>query len=249
MDSFISWIGGKKLLRRKILEQFPHDYKKYVEVFGGAGWILFADTRKGIEEVYNDKDGNLVNLFRIAKHHPEALQKELNGILTAREIFLDCQAQMDVRGLTDIQRAARFFVVIKESYGSGLRYFSYSEANINNVVRRLTDIGERLQKVVIENQDFKRILCTYDRTSTLFYLDPPYYGAESIYQEKFSKEDHLRLREALGEIKGKFLLTYNDCTEIKELYKDYNIIEVERSSNLTSKTTRGRYKELIIKNY
>ncbi|MGL6217217.1 MAG: DNA adenine methylase, partial [Lacrimispora sphenoides] len=44
MNSFISWIGGKKLLRKKILEQFPDSdsFKRYIEVFGGAGWVLFA---------------------------------------------------------------------------------------------------------------------------------------------------------------------------------------------------------------
>ena len=43
MDSFISWIGGKKLLRKKILEAFPDEgtYSRYIEVFGGAGWVLF----------------------------------------------------------------------------------------------------------------------------------------------------------------------------------------------------------------
>ncbi|EKC60713.1 DNA methylase, partial [human gut metagenome] len=38
MDSFMSWVGGKKALRDEILSRFPLYYEKYIEVFGGAGW-------------------------------------------------------------------------------------------------------------------------------------------------------------------------------------------------------------------
>lgn len=78
MDSFISWVGGKKALRKIILEQFPAEYGRYIEVFGGAGWILFAKERRVKLEVYNDMDGRLVNLFRCVKYHPEALQNRKN---------------------------------------------------------------------------------------------------------------------------------------------------------------------------
>ena len=44
MNSFISWIGGKKLLRDDILARLPPEYDKYIEVFGGAGWVLFRRT-------------------------------------------------------------------------------------------------------------------------------------------------------------------------------------------------------------
>ena len=79
MNSFISWIGGKKLLRRQILEQFPDPgtFDRYIEVFGGAAWIMFAKEQHAKLEVYNDVNGQLVNLFRVVKYHPEALQKEL----------------------------------------------------------------------------------------------------------------------------------------------------------------------------
>ena len=89
MDSFISWIGGKKLLRNKILSLFPEkkEFNRYVEVFGGAGWVLFASERHAETEVYNDMDGRLVNLFRCVKYHPDALQKELEFTLNSREQF------------------------------------------------------------------------------------------------------------------------------------------------------------------
>ena len=226
-----------------MIEQFPEEYDRYVEVFGGAGWVLFAKEKKGIE-VYNGINSNLVNLYKCVKYHPEALQKELDGILMSRELFQD--AILETRGLTDIQRAARFFVAINESFGSKMETFGLQPKNMKASVDFLKIASERLNTVVIENRDFDKLIQSYDRSSTLFYLDPPYYKTERYYQGGFKREDHKRLREALRNIRGKFILSYNDCPEIRELYQGYEIIEVDRNNNLA---TGKRYKELIIKNY
>ncbi len=252
MNSFISWIGGKKLLRKEIVEQFPQKgtFNKYVEVFGGAGWVLFAKDRHAETEIYNDINGNLVNLFRCAKYHPEALQKELEFVLMSREQFFDAKEQLETRGLTDIQKAAKFYVLIKESFGSDLHSFGISPKNMKNAVDYILLVSERLKMVVIENRDFEHILKTYDKKDTLFYADPPYYEAEGYYAEEFlTEKDHVRLKKALEKIKGKFILSYNDCEYIRDLYVDYTIIEVERLHNLISGKTKPRYKELLIKNY
>ena len=45
MNSCIKWVGGKRLLRKQILAEFPEDYTRYVEVFGGAAWFLFETER------------------------------------------------------------------------------------------------------------------------------------------------------------------------------------------------------------
>lgn len=248
MESFIGWIGGKKLLRKRILEQFPDHYARYVEVFGGAGWVLFAEERKVDLEVYNDVNGGLVNLFRCVKYHPEALQKELDGMIMSRELFAE-SIQKDPMGLTDIQRAARMFYAIKESYGTDCKSFGAKVRDLKKAVDFMGFASERLKKVVIERADFGQILRTYDREGALFYLDPPYYKTEKYYPDRFMPEDHERLRKALGRIKGKFLPSYNDCKEIKELYERYQIVEVERSNNLGVRAGNKRYKELIIKNY
>ena len=116
MNSFITWIGGKKLLRNKIVEMFPKsDIDRYIEVFGGVGWVLFHKDQHAKLEVFNDVNSNLINLYRCVKYHCEELQKELDWILISRETFFDYKQQIDTRGLTDIQRAARFFFIIKAS--------------------------------------------------------------------------------------------------------------------------------------
>ena len=64
----------------------------------------------------------------------------------------------------------------------------------------------------------------------------------------FDEEDHIKLRDILRDIKGRFILSYNDCAFIRELYSDFYIEEVERNNNLV-KDGDSRYKELIIRNY
>lgn len=247
MDSFISWIGGKRLLRKKILAQFPSSYDRYIEVFGGAGWVLFAEERKVDLEIYNDIDGDLVNLFRCVKYHPDALQKELEWIHTSRDMFSD--AKQDIRGLTDIQRAAKFYILIKGSFGTDLRSFGARKKDIEKAVQYLKAVSHRLRDVVIEHMDFEHLIKVYDRPGALFYIDPPYFGVEEYYKSRFGTEDHVRLHDTLARIQGRFILSYNDCEVARDLYRDYDIMEADRHDNFTAGSSRKRYKELIIKNY
>lgn len=151
--------------------------------------------------------------------------------------------------MTDIQRAAAFFCRIKLSFGTNLRSFGVRPKDMQKAAEYLQEVSKRLRRVVIENADFEKLLKTYDREKALFYLDPPYYEAEKYYSDRFQPEDHVRLKNALSNIKGKFILSYNDCPEIRELYKGYTITEVDRQDNLVTKTNPRRYKELIIRNY
>ena len=249
MNSPITRIGGKKLLRKQICERFPAEgtFDRYVEVFGGAGWVLFYKDSHAPLEVYNDADGQLVNLMRCIKYHAGELQRELDGYCNARELFEDVSAQLDVRGLTDIQRAARYFLRMKISFGADGRTYGCNRKNLENAISYLSDVQQRLVKpsVVIEHKDFENLIKVYDRPAALFYCDPPYHSTEKYYDVQFGEADHIRLRDTLAEIKGKFLLSYNDDNFVRELYKDYNIEAVERAHNLAS----GKFKELIITNY
>lgn len=249
MDSFITWIGGKKLLRKAILEEFPKDYERYIEVFGGAGWILFAKDSHAQMEVFNDVNSNLINLYRCVKYHPEALQKEIEWNLVSREQFYEKREKITFKGETDIQRAADYFLLIKTSFGADCRSFGLKNRDLLKATDFLSQVSVRLRKTIIENIDFERLIKLYDRENALFYADPPYYDAEKYYPDRFDIEDHNRLFCVLEKIKGKFVLSYNDCKPIRDLYKKYNIITVERQNNLTTKNISNRYNELIIKNF
>ena len=245
MNSPICWIGGKKLLREKIIAMFPEDFDRYIEVFGGAGWVLFGRDRHAKLEVYNDAESNLVNLFRCIKYHCGELQRELQWRLNSREEFYDIKQNLNTPGLTDIQRAAMFYLLIRISFGGDRRSFGCNYKNLENALDKLPEVSKRLNGVVIEHKDFADLIKVYDRPKALFYCDPPYHSTEKFYDVPFPEDDHRRLRDALAGIKGRFLLSYNDDEFVRELYKGFEIIPVERQNNMSE----GSYREIIIKNY
>lgn len=249
MNSFIKWIGGKRLLRKQILKEFPQEMMCYVEVFGGAAWILFAKEKHAEVEVYNDINHNLVNMFRCVKYHADALYEELKWVLVSREQFEQAKEEIHNPNLTDIQRAARFFILVKCSFGANMQNFSGKRVSLSNTIENLTLFKERLKSTVIEQLDFEKLIALYDREKTLFYADPPYYEVEGYYTEAFLSSNHIRLKKSLDKIRGKFIVTYNDCPFIRELYQDYHMIPIERQSNITAHTMKKMYQEIIIKNF
>ena len=89
MNSIISWVGGKKALRDLIYQRMPVSYDRYIEVFGGGGWVLFGKPPDKCMEVYNDFNSNLANLFYCVKERPMALLKELSFLpLNSRDEFV-----------------------------------------------------------------------------------------------------------------------------------------------------------------
>lgn len=249
MNSFIKWVGGKRLLRKQILQEFPTDFFYYVEIFGGAAWMLFAKDRHAEMEVYNDINRDLVNLFRCVKYHGTALQEELKWYLISREMFEAAADTYRNENLTDIQRAARFFILIKCSFGGRMQNFSAGSTSFASTIRDMERFQDRLKYTVIEQKDFEALIKLYNKENTFFYADPPYYQVEQYYQTDFSEQDHLRLHEALQSVKGRFVLTYNDCPFIRELYREYRMIPLERQSNMTAKNTKTSYREILIKNF
>lgn len=236
MRSFIGWIGGKSHLKNQIISLIPGDCDRYIEVCGGAGWVLFGKNKiKGQMEVFNDIDGDLINLYRQIKYNCSALQNEIDW-LQSRKLFNTYRYEIE-NGieLSDLQRAARYLYLIRCSFGSNRNSFATATKRICNIIDALPAYKERLKEVIIENRDFENLIKTYDRPSALFYIDPPYVESEGYYNKKyvsFNKDDHLRLNSVLKGIKGRFILSYNDCDFIRDLYKDYNIKCVSRQNLL-----------------
>lgn len=254
MKSFIGWIGGKSHLKNHIIPLIPKDCDRYIEVCGGAGWVLFGKGKiKGQMEVFNDIDSDLINLYTQIKYNCEDLQKEIDW-LHSRGIFKRYKYEMENNiKLTDLQRAARYLYLIKCSFGSNRSSFATAPKGICNIIDELPLYKERLKSVIIENVDFEQLINTYDRPSALFFIDPPYVETEKYYNKKycsFKTYDHQRLNSVLKRLKGRFILTYNDCDFIRDMYKDFNLQGVTRNNLLPAKPSdRSEFKELIITNY
>ena len=285
INSFISWVGGKKALRDLIYQRFPMEYGRYIEVFGGGGWVLFGRRPDTAMEVYNDFNKDLVNLFRCVKNRPLAFLQELGFLpLNSRDDFevlkkylqkdeftdaylkeeLDIAQRylkpaefeeikpilLENAEMDDIKRAAAFYKLIRYSYGSGCTSFGCQPFDIRKIFHSIWAANRRLKDTLIENRDFEPLIGQYDRADALFYCDPPYYETEDHYQVEFKAEDHIRLRDTLEHIQGKFLLSYNDCDYIRDLYKGFHFEAISRLNNLAQRYNSGcEFAELFISNY
>ena len=254
INSFMAWVGGKKALRDEILARFPRNYKRYIEVFGGAGWVLFHKPPGNDFEVFNDFNGNLVNLYRCVREQPEALRNELRYMLNSRLDFEYMKGMLHSQAvLPDVRRAAYYYALIRYSYAAGTSTFGSQPHAMWNNFPLIESAAGRLQKVVIENKDCVKLIRQYDRPESFFYCDPPYYNADQYYEAVSSDGfDHAGLADALLGIKGKFLLSYNDCPEIRALYDRPGIVieGISRLSNIAQRYENGKqYPELLISNY
>ncbi len=253
----MSWIGGKKALRDVIVQRFPLHYERYIEVFGGGGWVLFHKPPRNDFEVYNDRNSLLVNLYRCVRDKPEALMDELRYALNSREEFDRIRMELARDSpASDVRKAAGFYQLIRYSYASGLTSFGSQPHNIRKDFPLIEQAHIRLGDVVIENRDFEKLIRQYDRPVSFFYLDPPYHATEGYYQnigeEGFTEKDHVRLRDTLLSIEGKFLLSYNDDDFIRELYQQPGIrmMEVSRLNTIKQRYDNGaQFAELLIANY
>ena len=253
----INWVGGKRLLRKTIAPLIPKDIKSYIEPFGGGGWVLFYKDRWADLEIYNDLDCRLVNLFRIVKYHPNAFKEEYKYLLGSRDMFFQF---LNGTFITDIQKAVQFYFIITRSFGGKGSSFGTvkkssggASKSQKNVLDKIDAIHERLDKVMIENRDFETLIKQYDFEDAFFYCDPP-YSQGCGYDVTSTKDfDHERLREVLGNIKGRFLLSYDDSPKIRELYKGFEMIEVERLNGINNRSDvenrKKIFRELLIANY
>jgi DNA adenine methylase len=256
VNSFMSWVGGKKALREEIVKRFPLYYERYIEVFGGGGWVLFHKPPGRDFEVYNDFNSLLTNLYRCVRDKPDLLMNALEYVLNSREDFDRARLALRRKRTTDIQRAAWFYQIIRYSYASALTSYGSQPHDIRADFPLIEQAHRRLKDVVVENKDFEKLVRQYDRPVSLFYCDPPYHATEGYYQnigeDGFTEKDHIRLRDTLLSMEGKFLLSYNDDAFVRELY-DAPGIQIEAVTRLNNIKQRYdpncQFAEVFIANY
>lgn len=258
MNSIIGWVGGKRLLRKVIIPLIPK-HNVYCEPFGGAAWILFGKSydhkdwqlskKHKYREVLNDINGELINFWKHVKYHPDALKAEIDQFMASRELFAEF---LDFKPRTDLERALVFYYKLACSFGSLSKTFAIRGHRSMLPIRngdKLKEASERLQDVVIERLDYEKLIRKYDSERAFFYIDPPYYECEDLYERDSadSFSEHEQLCELLKTIKGKWLLSYNDHPFIHKLYEGFKIENVQTMYSLSGNTSPKT--EIIIRNY
>lgn len=257
LDSPLKWVGGKSRMRKQILALLPTDAEAYVEVFGGAGWVLFAKKPHPLE-VLNDKNGDLVNLWRVLKWRNAELLESVHQHLYSRQMFMEMRDNKPT-GPDEMERATWMYLMIQMAFGAdlsrsqnaafGFRNKSPRDLFLNKSLTQFAPAAERLRGVFVENLDFADLIRRYDQPRTIFFCDPPYL-ATCGYAEDFTRDDHARLADALRGIQGRFLLTVNDHPAIRDLYAGLNVRDTtEARAKARAQEGRKAAPTLIISNY
>lgn len=232
--------GSKRRLLPKILPLVP-EHRVYVEPFAGALAVFLSKDRSRVE-VINDADGDLVTLYRYVRWHSEALVAELGRHLTSRADF---EALVRNPGFTDLQRAARFFLLKVCSIGGQSRHYGrdprafhgYRESYHAPLLREL---AERLRGVQIECGDWERVVSFYDAPDAFHYVDPPYVDCGTTSYAPFKEADMERIRARLDTIKGRWILSCDDSPACRRVFSGLPALRIPISYTIGG---AGRAKE------
>ncbi|PTQ90283.1 DNA adenine methylase [Agitococcus lubricus] len=250
--AFLAWVGGKSKLAREIISLMPA-HNCYCEVFGGAGWVMFKKTPSNVE-IINDINKELTNLYRVIKHHFDEFIRQFEYLLICRDEYERLKL-IPPETLTDIQRAVRYYYLVRLSYGGKAVEHNFTVAatrlppiNLSSIKEELEQAHRRLQRVTIENQHYAKIIERFDLPDTLFYLDPPYFDCENYYGKGiFNKKDFELLRDQLRSIKGKFILSLNNVPEIRDIFSEFHLVETSVRWSLGKEYNAAN--EVIIMNF
>ena len=229
LNSPFRYPGGKFYARKLILEYVPK-HGCYIEPMCGGASIFFA-KQKSEKNILNDIDPELINCLVQIRDNAKEIADYLEGQPASKEKHDYFKNKFKQNN--ELERAARWFYLNRTSYSGIMKfencYFGYGDKysmRPENWRRHLIKTAQKLEGVELFNLDFETIINNAPDNAFLF-IDPPYFNRDQdkFYSCSFSKKDHERLTSALktNSNRLKFLLTYDDESEIREMYSWANI--------------------------
>lgn len=235
--------GGKFILAPWIIANFPA-HRIYVEPFGGGASVLLRKGRS-YAEVYNDLDGEIVNLFRVLRDPVQA--RELLRLLALTPYARDEYRLAYEPHADPVEQARRTCLRSFAGFSSGSTsgHLTGFRANSNrsgttpahdwaNYPATLVGVIERLRGVVIENKDACEVMRQHDGPDTLHYVDPPYpivarsasaakhLANNPLYRYEMTDDQHRALADVLHSLRGAVVLSGYGCQLYDtELYPDW----------------------------
>ena len=234
--------GGKWRLAPWIISHFP-EHRVYVEPFGGAASILIRKPRS-YAEVYNERSGSIVNVFRVLRDFPEEIERVLRLTPFSRDEFV---TTYEAEPEDPIEWARRTILRSMAGFGSAAATKGYKtgfRANSNrsgtppardwaNYPDLVTGFTERLRGVVIENKDYREVMAQHDGPETLHYCDPPYVHStrrhgnpyDKCYEYEMTDADHREFAAVVRRLIGPVVVSGYDCELYQELFGDWHSVE------------------------
>ncbi|MCU0293711.1 MAG: DNA adenine methylase [Thermoanaerobaculaceae bacterium] len=239
----VRYFGGKWRIAPWIMGHFP-PHRLYCEPFGGAASVLLRKPRSACE-VYNDLDGEVVNLFRVLRD-PKAAQ-QLCHLVTltpfAREEFEQAYEPAD----DPIERARRLVIRGQMGYGSrgvsgkhrtGFRVWDCAGRSDlayrgwDHFPETVAAVAQRFRGVIVEHKPAVDVIRRLDEPDALFYVDPPYVpetraewtSSQRCYRQDMTTAEHEELAAVLSQARGFVVLSGYRCELYDGLYAGWRTV-------------------------
>ena len=228
----ISYIGGKYRMAKWISSFIPTTIERYVEVFGGAFWVHLKSSFYAKEVIYNDFNRHMANMFKCAMNYSEWNEQLKLVDPQNKELFE--QYMKDILEtvnteysfeLGDMTIANKYAYIVTQVF-SGIMKDNAKMVDLKGKYKskyltlqnKLTSakFQKRFDMITdVYNKSFEELIPLLDNEDTVFYVDPPYYGTESLYAfHDFGLEHHKQLIDILKQVKGKWLLSYYEFPDL-----------------------------------
>jgi DNA adenine methylase len=257
IKSILRYPGGKSKVAQKLVSLLPPTIKEFREpmVGGGSVALVLKQTLPHVKVWINDLNYDLVCFWKTLRDNPEALIKELKRIKAlykdGRKLFEEFSSK---EGGNEFERAVRFFVLNRISfsgttYSGGFSQQAFERRFTDSSIERLRKASEIIKDFRITHGDYERLLFE-EGEGVLIFLDPPYYSTTSskLYGKRghlHTGFDHQRFAENMQKCPHLWLITYDDCEEVRNLFSFAYIYSWELQYGMSAK--KGR--ELLISNF
>ena len=265
IKSPLRYPGGKSRSVKKIIEYLPDNFLEFREPFvgGGSVFIYLKQQYPHLKIWINDLNPELFLFWKIAQSDLVKMVKEIfyikKNYLDGKKLFNEL-TEVSIDELSDIERAIRFFVLNRITFSGTVESGGFSQQAFHkrfteSSIERLEKLEHILPDIKITNFDYSYLLKPCDKNIFLF-LDPPYltatksrlYGKNGDLHTTFN---HKRFCKLIKECPSYCLITYDDCSEIRENFQFFNIFEweVQYGMNNYKQDLAAKGKELFISNY
>lgn len=265
IKSPLRYPGGKSRAVERLKSLLPKEFTEYREPFvgGGSFFIYLKQKYPELKIWINDLNPELYYFWKYAQIDSGKLAHEVLRIKKERtdgqSLFTEF-VNIDIRTLTELERAVRFFVLNRITFSGvvesgGYSQLAYKGRFTESSVERVSELGKLLENVRITHLDYREVLKSGDK-KVFTFLDPPYfkatksklYGKNGILHTEFNHEEFAL---AVTNCNHSWLITYDDSPEIRENFKFANIYEWELQYGMNNykqgKADKGN--ELFISNY
>ena len=259
-ESPLRYGGGKSLAVGNIVEYLPNNLKKVVSPFIGGGSVEIAIAKElDIEVVAYDIFDLLVNYWNVQINYPKELYEKLSILKSNKDEYERVKNILKKiwnkkdgllkNDLTNIELAAYYYYSHNLSYGPG--FLGWYSSNYNDEKKYFSMLEKvknfDVPKLQVYNESFEKSIPNH--SNDFLYLDPPYYldGDSKMFKGIYPMRNfpihhngfnHILLANLLKEHKSGFILSYNDCTWVRNAYKDFNIVEISWQYTMGQGETR-----------